>query len=490
MQRNHQVWSFAKKFVFLVVLGWAVALVRAVRPGPGWDEWSNADGEWSPMPVPEVDEVAPEPETSARRPFVPRRIAMSGALVLVFFAAASFSAGAGDLVAKALDPARCAALMQTTGEDDTVCADLNVDATDVQLPPEAVEALPVVETAPVSEAPAEAVVEPVTEEQSVAAAEVESLLTEVAEPDDFDPAALSGAAQADGSAVSDAEAAPAASSGRYWIVRRAKETKVAAPAVEPEGGATTVWLNRALPDPTPPAKRLSPEFAKQLQKISAVNGVSWALVLGVLRAQGAKDRVPATVKELNALASGLSDRGAAESEWNAVISLSGRTTFADRAVALARYNRAVGLKALVNGLEAEKADLIDALLGDERVTIYAGGREDLLLGRIDVRVVVLLRYLTESYGEVTVSSLFSGHRKYSRPGVISAHTVGHAVDIATVAGISIVGHQEPGSITEKAVRSILMLPVEVQPRQVISLLGLGGPSFPLADHNDHIHVGY
>ena len=488
MQRKHQVWSFARKFVFLAILGWAVALVRAVRPGPGWDEWSNADGEWSPMPVPEVDEVAPEPETSARRPFVPRRIAMSGALVLVFFAAASFSAGAGDLVAKALDPARCAALMQTTGEDDSVCADLNVDATDVQLPPEAVEALPDVQ--PVVEAPAEAVAEAVTDEQGTSAAEVDSLLTEVAEPEDFDPTELSAVAQADGSPASEVEAAPDASASRYWVVRRAKETKVAAPAVEPEGGATTVWLNRALPDPTPPAKRLSPEFAKQLQKISAVNGVSWALVLGVLRAQGAKDRVPATAKELNALASGLSDRGAAESEWNAVISLSGRTTFADRAVALARYNRAVGLKALVNGLEAEKADLIDALLGDERVTIYAGGREDLLLGRIDVRVVVLLRYLTESYGEVTVSSLFSGHRKYSRPGVISAHTVGHAVDIATVAGISIIGHQEPGSVTEKAVRSILMLPVEVQPRQVISLLGLGGASFPLADHDDHIHVGY
>jgi hypothetical protein len=25
---------------------------------------------------------------------------------------------------------------------------------------------------------------------------------------------------------------------------------------------------------------------------------------------------------------------------------------------------------------------------------------------------------------------------------------------------------------------------------VISLLGLGGPSFPLANHADHIHVGF
>jgi hypothetical protein len=30
----------------------------------------------------------------------------------------------------------------------------------------------------------------------------------------------------------------------------------------------------------------------------------------------------------------------------------------------------------------------------------------------------------------------------------------------------------------------------VEPKQIISLLGLGGPSFPLADHYDHIHVGY
>jgi hypothetical protein len=28
------------------------------------------------------------------------------------------------------------------------------------------------------------------------------------------------------------------------------------------------------------------------------------------------------------------------------------------------------------------------------------------------------------------------------------------------------------------------------PMQIISLIGLGGPSFPLANHYDHIHVGY
>ena len=54
---------------------------------------------------------------------VPRpKLATSFALVVVFFAAATFTAGAGDMISKALDPARCAALMQTTGEDESICA--------------------------------------------------------------------------------------------------------------------------------------------------------------------------------------------------------------------------------------------------------------------------------------------------------------------------------------------------------------------------------
>jgi hypothetical protein len=32
--------------------------------------------------------------------------------------------------------------------------------------------------------------------------------------------------------------------------------------------------------------------------------------------------------------------------------------------------------------------------------------------------------------------------------------------------------------------------VELRPKQVISLLGLGGSVVALADHYDHIHVGY
>ena len=103
---------------------------------------------------------------------------------------------------------------------------------------------------------------------------------------------------------------------------------------------------------------------------------------------------------------------------------------------------------------------------------------------------MLLRYLAEAHGQVTVSSLTTGHRLYGRPGVISAHVYGLAVDVAALNNTPIYGHQQPGGITEQAVRNILRLPAELQAKQVISLFGLGGPSFPLADHDDHIHVGY
>jgi hypothetical protein len=103
---------------------------------------------------------------------------------------------------------------------------------------------------------------------------------------------------------------------------------------------------------------------------------------------------------------------------------------------------------------------------------------------------VLIRYLAITFDQVTVSSLHSGHRYYARPGVVSAHVYGLAVDISALGRTSISGNAGVGSVTQRAVEAILLLPAELQPQQIISLLGLGGASFALADHYDHIHVGY
>ena len=266
-----------------------------------------------------------------------------------------------------------------------------------------------------------------------------------------------------------------------------------APALDPEihdFPAATVWLNRAAPDPTPPAARLKLSFARQLVADSRTAHVDWALVLATLRAEGRNGRAPAGRLELRTLATRLAATGGRVNPWAAALAYSSDTSLADRVVALRHYYRAVGVAALVNGLLSQKADLRDRVLHDMRLHIYAGGRHDVQAGHVDVRVLATMLYLADTFHEVTVSCLISGHRLYARPGVVSAHIYGRAVDVAALNNVSIYGHQQPGGITEQAVRALLMLPGGMEPAQVISLLGMGGPSFALANHYDHIHVGF
>ena len=265
-------------------------------------------------------------------------------------------------------------------------------------------------------------------------------------------------------------------------------------ALDPEASApgafATVWLHRTLPDPTPPAKRLAPAFAHDLAAAAKSAGIDWAFMLAVLRAEGRDGRWPAEASQLRQVARQLASLGAGQNKWSAALGYAGRTAFADRVRALTWYNHAVGLHGLVVGLDAEKKSLEARVLADPRLQIYPCGRSDVSSGKVNVRVLVVMEYMANAYNEVTVSSLVCGHRLYARPGVVSAHVYGLAVDLAALGGTPIYGHQQPGGVTEQAVRDILFLPNELRPRQVISLLGLGGPSFALADHYDHIHVGY
>ena len=162
-------------------------------------------------------------------------------------------------------------------------------------------------------------------------------------------------------------------------------------------------------------------------------------MLGILRARGATGHEPADRTTLRKLAGRLATYGPAKGDWARIVSYSGDTSFADKAAALARYDRAVGLDGLVNGLEAAKRSIASRLLSDSSVSIYAGGRNDIVRNRVDVRVLTVIAYLRESFGQVSVSSLITGHRLYARPGVISAHISGHAVDISGLGR-----HPDPG----------------------------------------------
>src|SRR5439155_13639971 len=121
---------------------------------------------------------------------------------------------------------------------------------------------------------------------------------------------------------------------------------------------------------------------------------------------------------------------------------------------------------------------------------YPGGRNDIAAGRVDVRVLATLEYLAVTYGRVAVTCLISGHKRFARPHVVSAHIYGRAVDIAALDSVAIYGHQQRGGITDRAVRNLMLLPADARPVQIISLLSRGGPSFALEDHADHIHIGF
>ena len=137
-----------------------------------------------------------------------------------------------------------------------------------------------------------------------------------------------------------------------------------------------------------------------------------------------------------------------------------------------------------------KPQLQKRVLNDDRIEVYPCGRQDIRSGQIDRRVLATLAYLAESGLKPTVSTLKCGHGFYTSSGNVSEHSSGNAVDISKINNIPIVGHQEKGGITEETVRRLMALQGTVAPHQVISLLDLGGPTLSMADHNDHIHVGF
>jgi len=470
----------ATRLVLFSLAGWMLWALG--RNHPSKDEVGNTTSDPWDLHA-ELDEVTASPKPAPRAGYSRRRLATSLAFATLFFAGAAFSAGAGDALVEAVEDQPQAA---STSTEEAQPAEEPAAETPAEEPAaeEPASEAPVEEPAaeepaeePASEAPAEepAAEEPASEAPAAPAPEQPAEL----------PAAEEPASPADGGGQ---PVAPAPSAGD--LNAGSEPPAAREPEIEHEDAFATIWLHRTLPDPTPPAKRLSPAFARRLRTTAARAGADWALVLGYLRAEGHRGRTPAGATRLERLASRLAALHAERDPWRAVLALKGRTGFADRAVALSRYNRAVGLDALVRGLEASKPGFVSRVLGDSRLDLYAGGRADVASGKTDVRVLVLLLYLAETHGQVTVSSLRSGHRFFSRPGVPSAHVYGLAVDIAALEGTSITGNQAPNGLTERAVRNILLLPAELRPQQVISLLGLGGPSFPLADHHDHIHVGY
>ena len=130
------------------------------------------------------------------------------------------------------------------------------------------------------------------------------------------------------------------------------------------------------------------------------------------------------------------------------------------------------------------------VLADPRISTYSCGRTDIRSGQIDRRILATMEYLVAKGYRLTITSLKCGHSFLTTSGNVSEHSTGDAMDIAMVNGIPILGHQGQGSITEAVIQDLLQLQGNMRPHQIISLMDMGGPTFAMPDHNDHIHVGF
>jgi hypothetical protein len=159
--------------------------------------------------------------------------------------------------------------------------------------------------------------------------------------------------------------------------------------------------------------------------------------------------------------------------------------------------RARGAGALAGGsigqiLLMSKDTLARRVLANPDIEMYACGRRDIVAGIVDRRVLATLEFLAANGLKPTVSSIRCGHAFYTETGNVSQHASGNAVDIAKINGQPILGNQGAGSIADVTVRRLLTLQGAMAPAQIISLMSYAGAptAFAMADHADHIHVGF
>jgi hypothetical protein len=157
------------------------------------------------------------------------------------------------------------------------------------------------------------------------------------------------------------------------------------------------------------------------------------------------------------------------------------------------FDRAAAPKTIGEVMLLSDSELQRFVLADQRLSIYACGRSDISGGVVDRRVLEVLEYLAYDGLHATVSALRCGHSYLTTSGNVSEHSSGSAVDIAAINGTPIVGHQGAGSITDRTIRAILRLNSGAErPHQIISLMTFRGAAntLALADHYNHIHVGF
>ena len=117
-----------------------------------------------------------------------------------------------------------------------------------------------------------------------------------------------------------------------------------------------------------------------------------------------------------------------------------------------------------------KDQLERTVLSDPGIAMQACERQEVASGAIDRRVLAVLAFMSRSGLKPTVSALRCGQSQYTSGGALSSQYRGDAVDISAINGISLAGHQGPGTITDLTIRTLLTLPTEFVPHEILSLM--------------------
>ena len=117
-------------------------------------------------------------------------------------------------------------------------------------------------------------------------------------------------------------------------------------------------------------------------------------------------------------------------------------------------------------------------------------KRDLDNGAIDPRIVGLIGAITQRHS-IMVTSLRSDHSVLTSSGNVSNHYYGRAMDIAMVDGVPCTNMALDGPCAVLG-RSLALLPAPAHPTELIYGIDLDGPgpAFAMADHRDHLHVGF
>jgi hypothetical protein len=139
-----------------------------------------------------------------------------------------------------------------------------------------------------------------------------------------------------------------------------------------------------------------------------------------------------------------------------------------------------------------KQQLTTRVLADPHVQIYACGRRDIEAGLIDRRVLAVIEFLSASGLDPDVSGLECGHSATGATGTDAAGATGASVDITKINGIPILGHQQPGSVTDITIRRLLTLQGSMRPNQIVSDISYKAQPNTLAlpDHKNRIQITF